>query len=364
MTTTNATATPAIDDARPMREGEALDAARLEAFLRATLDLHDEGFELLQFRGGHSNLTYLVRLGEREYVLRRPPFGANIKSAHDMSREHRVLSQLWRAYPKAPRALLRCDDESVIGAEFYLTERARGVILRKELPDGVRLDAAGARALCESFVESLVELHAVDYARAGLAELGRPDGYVERQVTGWSERYQKSKTDEIPDVETVARWLAEHMPTSQAPCLLHNDFKYDNLVLAPADLTDVRAVLDWEMATVGDPLMDLGTSLAYWVGPEDEGDFLLEAFRMGPTNLRGSFTRAELASAYADKSGRDVSDVVFYYCFGLFKVAVVAQQIYARYAKGLTSDARFALFIEAVKGLAAQAARHLGKRDL
>lgn len=358
------TTTATIDSAKAMRKGEELDVVKLEPFLREKLEKTGGAFEVLQFRGGHSNLTYLVRMGDDEYVLRRPPFGANIKSAHDMSREHRVLSSLWRAFPKAPRAVLHCEDEAVIGAEFYLTERARGVILRKDVPDGIRLDDTRVRNLCDAFVDTLVELHAVDYAGAGLSELGRPEGYVERQVTGWAQRYEKSKTDDIPDVERVAAWLAANIPSSPAPALIHNDFKYDNLVLAPDDLTNVVAVLDWEMTTVGDPLMDLGTSLAYWVGPEDEGDFLLEAFRMGPTHLPGSMTRADLAAAYGAKSGRDVSDVVFYYCFGLFKVAVVAQQIYARYAKGLTRDDRFALFIEAVRGLSAQAARHLGKSGL
>jgi aminoglycoside phosphotransferase (APT) family kinase protein len=319
-------------------------------------------FEVLQFPGGHSNLTYCVRLAGKDYVLRRPPFGAKIKSAHDMGREHKVLSQLWRVFDKAPRAVLHCEDEAVLGAEFYLTERAHGVILRRDLPEGVELDEAGARALSHAVVDTLVELHGVDYAAAGLSDLGRPDGFVERQVGGWTKRYAKAKTDDLPDIDTAAAWLASNMPTSPTPSLVHNDYKHDNLVLAPDDLTRVVAVLDWEMCTTGDPLMDLGTTLAYWVEPED--DWAMQAFRLIPTDVPGTLTRAEVVQAYGEKSGTDVSGAVFYYVFGLFKVAVVAQQIYARFAAGHTKDPRFAAFIEGVRCLAAQAARYTGKSSL
>lgn len=352
-----------VDEPRAIREGEELANEKLEAYLRRELGVSGGPFEVKQFPGGHSNLTYCVTLGEVDYVLRRPPFGAKIKSAHDMGREHKVLSKLWRVYPKAPRAVLHCEDDDVLGAEFYLTERARGVILRRDLPDGVELDEADARALSDTFVDALAELHRVDFEAAGLGDLGRPEGFVERQVSGWTKRYGRSKTDDVPEVDEVAAWLANNQPTSPPPSLVHNDFKHDNLVLAPDDLTKVVAVLDWEMCTTGDPLMDLGTSLAYWVQADDE-DLRMQAFRLIPTDLPGTYSRAEVAAAYGEKTGTDVSDVVFYYVFGLFKVAVVAQQIYARYAAGHTRDPRFAAFIEGVRGLSAQAARYLGKSSL
>jgi len=354
---------PPLDEPRAIRAGEELDVAKLEPYLRRELDVKGGAFEVQQFPGGHSNLTYAVQLGDAEYVLRRPPFGAKIKSAHDMGREYKVLSSLWRTYPKAPKAVLFCEDEDVLGADFYLTELARGVILLRDLPDGVTFDEDGARALSHAFVDALVELHRVDYEAAGLGDLGRPDGFVTRQVEGWTRRYAKAKTDDVPDVDRVAAWLADNIPTSPAPTLVHNDFKHDNLVLNPDDLTRVTAVLDWEMCTTGDPLMDLGTSLAYWV-QDDDDDFRMQAFRIIPTNLPGTFTRAEVAQAYGEKSGTDVSDAVFYYVFGLFKVAVVAQQIYARFAAGQTQDPRFAPFIEGVRGLSAQAARYLGRSSL
>jgi aminoglycoside phosphotransferase (APT) family kinase protein len=351
-----------IDEARDVRDGERLDEGRLGDFLRDALQAPDAPLEVKQFRGGHSNLTYLVRLGDDEYVLRRPPFGAKIKTGHDMAREHRVLSALWKVYDKAPRAVLHCTDESVVGAEFYLTERARGFIPRRDFDEAHQPDEAGAAALCSTFVDALVELHAVDYEACGLGDLGRPDGFVERQVTGWTKRYAKAKTDDLADVDTVAAWLASNMPQSPTPTLIHNDFKYDNLVFDPDDLGKIRAVLDWEMCTLGDPLMDLGTSLAYWVEADD--DWAMQAFRLCPTHIPGSYTRAQLAQAYGERSGRDVSQVVFYYVFGLFKVAVIAQQIYARFAAGKTEDPRFAAFIEGVRALSAQAARQLERESL
>jgi aminoglycoside phosphotransferase (APT) family kinase protein len=345
-----------MDAAKPVRSGEELDLGRLEPYLRGHLPAWDGPLALAQFPGGHSNLTYLLNLGSRPVVLRRPPFGSKVKTAHDMGREYRILSRLPDVYPKAPRALLYCEDLAVIGAPFYLMERVEGVVLRGPQPKGAVLDETTMRRLSEGTVDGLAELHAVDYAAAGLGDLGRPEGYVARQVTGWSERYVKSRTDDIPDMETVARWLVDHRPAREAAAtLIHNDFKYDNLVLDPADLTKIRAVLDWEMATVGDPLMDLGTTLGYWIDPDDPEPMRLLPF--GPAALPGNLKRLEVVDRYAKTTKRDVGDVLFYYAYATFKVAVIAQQIYFRYKQGLTHDERFAAMIAGVQILANQAAR-------
>lgn len=353
-------------ETRPPRPGEELDAGRIAAYLAANLpDLggREPSVEVEQFPGGHSNLTYLLRLdGTRELVLRRPPVGSKVKAAHDMGREFRVLSRLSEAWSKAPRPILDCQDESVLGCHFYLMERLRGVILRREPPAGVQVDADTARRLCLALIDGIVELHGLDFAAIGLGDLGKPDGYVERQVRGWTERYAGSKTDDIASVTRVAGWLADHMPRSGPPALIHNDYKFDNMVLDPDGITRIVGVLDWEMATVGDPLMDLGTSLAYWVQPGDPEP--LVGMRFGPTTMDGMMTRVEVAERYAERSGRPVDDIVFYYAFGLFKTAVVVQQIYYRWKQGLTKDPRFAPLIHAVGLLCDQAALAIEQRSL
>jgi aminoglycoside phosphotransferase (APT) family kinase protein len=338
-----------VDAAREVREGEALDVEPLARWLSANVpEIGPEARPRIeQFRSGHSNLTYLLRAGDREYVLRRPPFGSKVKSAHDMGREFSVLSKLHRAYPLAPEPLAYCEDESVLGAKFYVMRRIRGVILRKDLPPGLELPPDRLRRLHENLIDNLVMLHGVDYEAADLASLGKPAGYVERQVKGWTDRYRGSQTDEIPSVDGAASWLAERLPAESGAALIHNDFKLDNVVLDPDDPTRIIGVLDWEMATLGDPLMDLGTTLGYWVEADDNPT--LQAVRWGPTALPGSMTRAELAARYGEKSGRDVSNVLFYYAFGLFKTAVVIQQIYYRYKQGLTQDERFAPLILGVR---------------
>ena len=353
-----------IDTAKPVRSGEELDLARLEPYLRERVPSWDGPLALAQFPGGHSNLTYLLQLGDRQAVLRRPPFGSKVKTAHDMGREYRILSRLPAVYAKAPRALLYCEDLAVIGAPFYLMERVEGVVLRGPRPKGVTLDETTMRRISENTLDGLAELHAVDYAAAGLGDLGHPEGYVARQVTGWSERYVKSRTDDIPEMESVARWLADHQPERKpVATLIHNDFKYDNLVLDPADLTQIRAVLDWEMATVGDPLMDLGTTLGYWIDPDDAEAMRLLPF--GPASLPGNLKRIDVVARYAKTTGRDVGDLLFYYAYAMFKVAVIVQQIYFRYKQGLTHDERFAAMISGVRILACQAARavELGRID-
>jgi aminoglycoside phosphotransferase (APT) family kinase protein len=336
------------DSSRPVRAGEDLDLARLEPYLREHFP--DLGGELIvrQFPSGHSNLTYSISLGEKEMVLRRPPFGSKVKSAHDMGREYHVLSKLHPAYP-TPRPLLYCTDESILGTPFYVMERVRGVIIRRNLPQGLELAPETARKLSESFIDNLAALHRLDYAALGLAELGKPQGYLERQVRGWIERWYGAKTHELPEAEPLAAWLREHLPAHSAGTLIHNDYKFDNMVLDPADITRVKAVLDWEMCTLGDPLTDLGTALAYWIDPGDPPD--MQMVRWGPTIVPGMLSRAELAARYAEKTGRDLSNIVFYYVFAMFKVAVIIQQIYYRYFHGLTKDERFASLGEVAKTL-------------
>ncbi len=235
-------------------------------------------------------------------MLRRPPFGNRVKTAHDMGREYRILSRLRAVYPPAPRPVLYCEDESILGAAFYLMERRRGVILRGSSTADRPLTPDLIRQLCETLVDRMAELHALDYRAAGLDEVGKPQGYVERQVTGWIKRYQDARTDEVPDVERTARWLAENRPLESAKAsLIHNDFKFDNLVLDPADLTRIVALLDWEMATIGDPLMDLGTTLAYWTEAADPEP--LHFHIVGPTKEPGSLTRREIVERYAQVTG-------------------------------------------------------------
>jgi aminoglycoside phosphotransferase (APT) family kinase protein len=332
------------DQAGTVRAGEELDLARLQPFLLEHFG-HSGPVSVEQFPSGHSNLTYLVRLGNarlgnREVVLRRPPFGSKVRSAHDMAREYQVLSKLHTAYPVAPKAILYCDDLSILNAPFYLMEPIRGMIVRRDPPPGVPFPPETARRLSEAFLDNLARLHRLDYAAIGLADLGKPQGYLERQVKGWIERYHNSKTHDLPEVERISAWLTEQMPASHQAALIHNDYKYDNVVLDPGDATKIVGVLDWEMCTLGDPLTDLGTALAYWTDPQDPEE--LQEIRSAPTTLPGTLTRAQLVERYAVATGRDPGDMVFYLTFARFKVAVIIQQIYYRYAQGLTQDARFA----------------------
>jgi aminoglycoside phosphotransferase (APT) family kinase protein len=329
-----------LDNPRNVRDGEQLDSAKLLTYLRSKLSNLDGALEVKQFPAGFSNLTYLVRVGQQEFVLRRPPFGAKIKTAHDMGREFLILSRLYPVFPKVPRPVLYCEDESILGAPFYLMERVSGVILRARLPEGLTLSTEDMRRLSESFIENLVEIHEVDYLAAGLGELGRPEGYVSRQIEGWTKRYYNARTDDVPELDKLATWLIEHAPADSGRALIHNDYKYDNVVFAPDDLSRVVAVLDWEMATIGDPLMDFGTTLGYWVDANDPEEW--KQFGFGLTALPGNLRRREMVEFYARRSGRDVRDAVFYFAYALLKVAGIVQQIYYRYRQGFTKDARFA----------------------
>jgi aminoglycoside phosphotransferase (APT) family kinase protein len=279
-----------------------------------------------------------------------------------MGREFRVLSELCAVFPPAPRPYFYCDDASILGVPFYVMERRRGVVLRHADTPGLTLDPPTARRLSESLIDNLALLHALDYQAAGLADLGKPDGYVARQVTGWITRSTNAQTDPLPEMDRVAQWLTDHMPTNSATALIHNDYKYDNIVLDADNLTRIVAVLDWEMATIGDPLMDLGSSLSYWVEPGDPPAEHARAF--GPTMAPGSLTRRELVAAYVTRTGADVSNILFYYCFGLFKLAVIIQQIYARYERGLTTDERFATLNQMVQSLGMRGVEAIRTADI
>ena len=338
---------PDRDPTAPPRAGEELDLARLEAWLQ------QGPVTCQQFPSGHSNLTYLVRIAGQDLVLRRPPFGTQVKSAHDMGREYRVLSQLHRVYPLAPRPTVYCEDPAVLGAPFYLMERLPGVVIRKDLPPALAESPQSCRRLSLAMVDNLATLHGLDLEAAGLSGFGKPEGYVRRQIEGWTKRWIDAQTEDVAAMNETARWLASKMPAESGAALVHNDYKLDNILVDPADPARLTGLLDWEMATVGDPLMDLGTALSYWIEATDSA--ALQQLRMSPTIAPGFITRREYVERYAETSGRAVADPVYYYVYGLFKLAVILQQIYYRYAHGFTRDGRFAPLGEVAKGLGRQA---------
>ena len=338
-----------LDHPTAIRSGEELDLGKLEPYLRRHFPNEGGMLQVRQYPSGHSNLTYSLQLGAKELVLRRPPFGSKVKSAHDMNREFRVLSKLHSVYCPAPEVLFYCEDASVLGAPFYVMEPIHGIILRRHLPPGLDFSAEKARRLSESFIDNLIRLHRVDYAAVGLSDLGRPEGYLERQVRGWTERYYGAKTHDYPEVEKMSAWMQQHTPSTSAVSLIHNDYKYDNVVLDSSDITTIVGLLDWEMCTIGDSLADLGTTLAYWVDATDPEE--LQQNRWGLTTHPGSFTRAEIVQYYAQKTGNDASQIAFYLTFARFKLAVIVQQIYYRYHQGVTKDERFACMPERVQTL-------------
>jgi aminoglycoside phosphotransferase (APT) family kinase protein len=351
------------DKPRDIREGEELSVPAIEGFIKQAIPGLTGNLTVLQFPGGHSNLTYFLRCGEREMVLRRPPFGRKAKSAHDMGREYRILKALKPHFPYCPEPLAYTEDESIIGCPFYVMERFNGIIIRKDLPKGISPAPGDLRKLCERFLDVLVELHSIDYQRIGLGDFGKPEGYVKRQVEGWSRRYRDARTPDAPEFESVMAWLAEKMPPDNPThAIIHNDFKFDNLVLDPRDMLTIIGILDWEMATIGDPLMDLGNSVAYWIEKGDPQETHL--MRMMPTHLEGMLTRRELVDRYTEKTGMGIANFDFYYCFGLFRLAVIAQQIYYRYYHGQSKDKRFAMFIFGVKILEEAALRAIEKSTL
>ena len=330
------------DGARAVREEDAFDVAAVDAWLQSLAPSLSGPPTVEQFSGGASNLTYLLRYPERDLILRRPPQGTKAASAHDMAREYHVQDSLKPVFPYVPSMIGLCQDESVIGSDFYVMERLAGTILRKEAPADLGLDPAGRRQLCESVIDRLVDLHEVDPAAAGLADLGKGPGYVRRQVEGWSRRYRAAKTWNVPSFERVMRWLEDNQPDDVGTCVIHNDFRLDNVVLAPGDPQRIVGILDWEMATVGDPLMDLGGALAYWVQADD--DRFMHILRRQPTHLPGMPTRDEVVARYAERSGRQIDHWPFYEVFGLFRLATIAQQIYYRYHHKQTRNPAFKNF--------------------
>ncbi len=322
---------------RAVRAEDAFDVAAVDRWLRAHADLPDGEPLVRQFSGGASNLTYLLRYPGRDLILRRPPVGTRARGAHDMGREYRIQSALAPVYRYVPKMVAHCNDESVIGSEFYVMERIPGTVPRTE--DDITLSPEDTNQLCRTVIDTLVELHGVDVAAAGLSGLGKGEGYVSRQVSGWSGRYRKAKTWNVPNFTGVMAWLVANQPGDVGTCLIHNDFRLDNIVLAPDDQLTVVGVLDWELATIGDPLMDLGSSLAYWVQADD--DWAFRRFRRQPTDVPGMLTRAEVVDYYCERSGLKPGNWTFYEVFGLFRLAVIAQQIYYRYHHKETHNKAF-----------------------
>ena len=346
-------------DARDVRPGEQLDWPQLVAWLRERLpSCHIPGLDaslepdVAQFPGGHSNLTYLVRFGNIDIVVRRPPFGPVPPTAHDMAREFRWLSAMHSVFPLAPKPYLLCEDTDVIGCVFYAMERRHGVVVRTEEPPALANPAA-RRRLSAAMIDTLADLHAIDVAANGLSGLGKPAGFVERQVRGWSERWHRSQTTTLPEMDALANWLREHLPADPTPAIVHGDFKLDNVMLDPDDVGRIVAVFDWEMSALGDPLVDVGIVLAYWspTAPPSQRDALTTVI-----DRPGYFTKQEIVERYAARSRRDLSGIRFYEIFAVFKIAVVIQQIYFRYVQGQTTDARFASFGARVEFLAQHAA--------
>jgi aminoglycoside phosphotransferase (APT) family kinase protein len=354
-----------MSDAGRVRSGEQLDWARLEAWLRERLPDakvpgldHTQPMRVEQFPGGHSNLTYLIQFGGVDLVLRRPPLGPVPPTAHDMAREFRWLSAVHPFFPLAPRAYLLCEDPSIVGSVFYVMERRQGLVIRRDEPPSIDGRPEVRRRVSGAVIDALAQLHHVDLAAHDLMHLGKPIGFVGRQVRGWSERWQRSKTNELPEMDALSTWLVDHLPPEpERPAIVHGDFKLDNLMLDAADPARLVAVFDWEMSALGDPLVDLGILLAYWVpsAPPGQQDALTTV-----TSRAGWFTREEVVDRYEQRSGRDLSRLAYFEVFALFKIAVVVQQIYYRFVKGQTDDPRFAAFGERVSYLARRATELAG----
>lgn len=350
--------------AGPVRAEDAFDVESLAAWLRNHAPAYAGRIEgvpdVRQFAGGASNLTYLLSYADLDLILRRPPSGTKAKGAHDMGREHDIQAALRPVFPWVAPMVAHCADAAVIGSEFYVMERLEGTILRRDLTPDLAGDPSRTRRLCLNAIDRLVDLHEIDPASAGLDRLDRGPGYVERQVGGWSERYRRSRTEDVPDLEDVMDWLERHRPPDQPHCLIHNDYRFDNLVLASDDPTRIVGILDWEMATVGDPLMDLASALAYWVQADDDAAF--HALRRQPTHADGMLARAEVVERYLDRRGLGLPGAGwrFYDVFGSFRLAVIGQQIFYRYSLGQTSNPAYAQFGELVRVLAARCAATIG----
>ena len=344
-----------------VRRGEQLDLARLEPWLRAHLPETDGSLTVHQFGGGHANLTYLIRFGHHEYVLRRPPLGPVAPKSHDMKREHRVLARLGSAFPLAPTSFALCEDPAVLGVDFHVMERRRGFVVRGELPEILKGDPAGTQRLGEMVVDTVADLHRVEPAGVDLADLGRPEGFLPRQLSGWANRWRAAADRELASVDHLIGWLHKNLPACQATTLLHNDYRLDNILLDVVDPATAKAVLDWDMCTLGDPLMDLGYLLNAWVHADDDPAW--RGMTTMPSYEPGFPTRQEAVERYARRTGCDVSRVHWYYIFGVFKLIVILQQIYIRFLRGQTRDERFAPLGARVQKLGDKGMTLLGSGD-
>lgn len=341
-------------DTAAVRKGEELNTAALSEYLRGKIPGVEIGLTVEQFPGGHSNLTYLVKTGGAEYVLRRAPLGPVAPKAHDMAREFAVLAAVAPHFPEAPRVYHLCENSDIIGAVFFLMERRHGVVLRDTVPPQLEIQPDHGARISEGFIDCFARMHAIDIETTGLTALGKPTGFVERQVRGWTDRWHRAKTEDLPAMDSVISWLEKRLPQSTESTLVHNDFKLDNVMLREGAPERVEAVLDWEMTTVGDPLADVGLTLCYWAwanAPE-----VRTAGIPAITSQPGWYTREQFIQRYSDKTGRNLEGIGYYEVLGVFKLAVIIQQIYFRYWRGQTNDERFRAFGERTRGLVNMAA--------
>ncbi len=351
-----------IDIGGNVRNGEELDDRAVGNWLIEHGEDISGPVEVTQYSGGASNWTYRLQYENADLILRRPPAGTKAKSAHDMSREYHVQRALAEYYPVVPEMVLLCQDESVIGCDFYVMKRIEGIIPRANLPKEINFDELQTRELCTNFIDKLIELHQVPYEGTDLEKLGKGDGYCQRQVDGWDSRYEKAKTINVPSFKYVRQWLKDHVPSDSKTCVIHNDWRFDNVILDPENPSKIIGVLDWEMATLGDPLMDLGSSLAYWV--EESDNAIFKATRRQPTHLKGMFTRAEVVEYYLNKTGLKTDNWTFYEVFGIFRLAVIAQQIYYRYYHKQTNNPAFKDFWIVIHALNIRALKLIGLQKI
>ncbi|MDD8057994.1 MULTISPECIES: phosphotransferase family protein [Shewanella] len=331
-----------LDKAKSVRSGEELDPNIIDPWLKQHIGGLEGQLSITQYTGGASNWTYCLTYDNCELILRRAPNGTKAKGAHDMGREYRLQQALKPVYPYVPAMLAHCEDETVLGTEFYVMEKLDGIIPRQNLPKGLSVDKLQAQTLCTNVIDCLIELHKVDVDTANLNHIGKGEGYTQRQIEGWRQRYTQAKTWNVPSGQGVMKWLQQHKPEQETICLTHNDFRFDNVVLAPDDISTVNGVLDWELATLGNPLMDLGNTLAYWVEADD--DFIAQMTRRQPTHLEGMLTRKQVVEYYCDKMNITIDDFRFYEVFGLFRLAGIVQQIYYRYHHKQTRNPAFKHF--------------------
>ncbi len=330
-----------VDDTIDVRQDEAFDYDKIARYLQGKLPGTDdiEDLQVKQFGGGVANLTYLLRYNEFEYDLRRPPLGKIARSSHDMGREHLVLSVLYKSFSKVPQSYLYCDDPSIIGAPFFIMERKQGIVIRKKFPPQFNDFQDAARKMSESLIDSLVDLHRVDYKELGLENLGKPEGFVNRQIEGWYKRWNRAKIEDSKLMDETYQWLRENIPKVTRFSLVHNDYKLDNMMFNPQDPSEIISIFDWDMCTLGDSLSDLGALLAYWTESSDPVHF--KEIAMMPVGDHGFLSREELVRRYEERSGLKIININFYHALGLFRLVVIVAQIYIRFVRKQTQDSRF-----------------------